>query len=147
VIASNPAWTGIGLHEWLAALLIVPALYHLAINWDWVARTALRIAAKLKQVSRANFVVDVALFLASITVMLSGFMVLPGVASPDGASTVTMVWRHVHSVASDATLLAMLIHLVLHARWMYDTAVRSFLPRPGRHAVGRPALARSRERR
>lgn len=74
-------------------------------------------------------------------------MVLPGVASPDSASTVSMVWRHVHSVASDVTILAMIIHLVLHARWIYETAARSLVPKPGRHAVGRSALARSEGRR
>lgn len=148
VIASHPEWTGIGLHEWLAALVVLPALYHLAVNWDWVVRTASKLVAKLRATSRVNFAVDVVLFLATVTVMLTGVMVVPGVVSTADGTAVLRVWSEAHRLSSYVTVLATVAHFLLHAEWMTEMAFRSFLPRPGRHAIGQPAaLARSERRR
>ena len=147
VVASNPAWTGLGLHEWFAGLLLAPVIYHLAVNRDWVVRAASRLFARLKAISRANFVVDVILFVATVTVMLSGFMVLPGVI-PIGGGTVTLaVWQHAHLMSSNITIAAMVAHFLLHALPMAQAASRVFGPKPGRHASRRPAFARSQARR
>lgn len=146
VIASHPEWTGISLHEWLAVAIALPALYHLAINWDWVIRVASKILTKLKAVSRINFVVDVALFIATVTVMATGIMVLPGVVPTSGGDVVLGVWRGAHRVSSDATVLLMLAHFVLHAQWMSDALARACAPKPGRRAsrrVGRHARGRA----
>jgi predicted small integral membrane protein len=137
VIAAHPAWTGIGLHEWLAVIIVLPALYHLVINWDWVVRWGTKLLDKLKAVSRINFVVDVALFLACVTVMVTGIMVLPGVVPTTEGTVVLGVWRGAHKFSSDATILLMLAHFLLHAEWMSDALARSFAPRPRRHAAGR----------
>lgn len=139
VIAAHPAWTGIGLHEWLAAIIVLPALYHLVINWDWVVRWATRLLAKLKAVSRINFVVDVALFVSTVAVMVTGIMVLPGAVSVAEGTTVLHVWREAHRLSSDATILLMLAHFLLHAQWMSDTLARVKIPSRGRHARRRGA--------
>ena len=137
VITAHPAWTGIGLHEWLAVVIVLPALYHLVINWDWVVRWSSKLMAKLKAGSRVNFVVDVGLFIATVAVMVTGIMVLPG-AVPTAEGTVILgVWRDAHRLSSDATILLMLAHFLLHAEWMSDALTRSLTPKPGRHARGR----------
>lgn len=148
IIASQPAWTGIGLHEWLAGLAILPALYHLAINWDWVVRIASGFIARLKATSRINLVVDTLLFIAAVTVMLSGVMVLPGVAPTSEGTVILSVWIGVHRTSSDLTLATMLLHFALHAKWMARMALATFLTAPGRHSVRRAgAAARDRGRR
>jgi hypothetical protein len=148
VVASNPAWTGIGLHEWLAGLLIAPVLYHLAINWDWTARTTRKLLEKLDATTRLDYAVDVALFMVTITVMLSGFMVIPGVVDTSYGTVVLGVWQRVHKLSSNLLLLTMTIHLLLHWRWMYDVAGRSFLPKRGRHSASRSgSVAHARGRR
>ncbi len=116
---------------------MLPALYHLVINWDWVVRWASKLMAKLKAVSRLNFVVDVGLFIATVTVMVTGIMVLPGVVSTAEGTVVLGVWRDAHRLSSDATILLMLAHFLLHAEWMSDALTRSLTPKPGRHARGR----------
>lgn len=124
VVASNPLWTGITLHAWFSAILLAPVLYHIAINWDWVWRTADRIFEKLKAASRVNFFLDVVLFVATVTLMLSGIVVLPGVLVPDPNSLVDDVWRGVHAMSSDTVLVLLVVHLLLHAKWMWEAAVR-----------------------
>jgi len=116
---------------------VLPALYHLVINWDWVTRWASKLMAKLKAVSRLNFIVDVALFLATVTVMVTGIMVIPGVVSVAEGRTILHVWHEAHRISSDATILLMLAHFLLHAEWMSDALTRSLTPKPGRHARGR----------
>jgi hypothetical protein len=139
-VASRPIWTGISVHMWLGGLVAVPALYHLAINWDWVTRIASRLLARLRATSRLNFAVDAVLFMAFVTVVLSGFMVLPGVIPAENA-VVFAVWLHAHQVSSDITIVSMLIHFVLHARWMSDAvANRGYLPPVGRHSAARPGV-------
>ena len=123
------------LHEWLAGLLVLPALYHLVINWDWVVRMAPRLIAKIRATSRLNFAVDVALFLATVTVMISGIMVLPGVVSTAEGTVVLAVWQHAHKISSNLTLAAMVAHFALHAKWMSGVAARWLIPTPGRHSV------------
>jgi hypothetical protein len=144
LIASNPKLTGISLHEWLAALIIAPALYHLAINWDWVMHAATRLAEKLKAASKLNFVVDVVLFLATVAVMLSGFMVLPGVLTAASGKVVIGIWHETHRIASMLTLATMVVHLALHARWMIDALTRTMTPaRQTRPTRRRPTARRT----
>ncbi len=126
---------------------MLPALYHVAINWDWVVRVTSRLFEKLKVVSTANLVVDIALFLATVTVMLSGVMVIPGVVSTVDGTVVLRVWSEAHRLSSYVTILAMVAHFLLHAEWMTDVAFRIFTPKPGRHAIGRPARLARAERR
>lgn len=147
-MASHPEWTGIGLHEWLAALIVLPAVYHLAVNWDWVVRTASRLLAKLRAASRVNFAVDIVLFLATVTVMLTGVMVIPGLVSTADGTVALRVWSDAHRLSSYVTVVATVAHFLLHAEWMADVAFRSFLPKPGRHSRGQSAaLARGGRRR
>lgn len=123
----------------LAAIIVLPALYHLVINWDWVVRWASKLMAKLKTVSRLNFAIDVALFISTVTVMVTGIMVLPGVV-PNAEGTVVLgVWLEAHRLSSDATILLMLGHFLLHAQWMSDALARSLVPKPGRHSRSRGA--------
>jgi hypothetical protein len=144
LIASNPKVTGISLHEWLAAIIIAPALYHLVINWEWVVHAATRLAEKLKATSKLNFAVDVALFLATVAVMLSGFMVLPGMLTAASGAVVIRIWHETHRIASLLTLLTMVVHLALHARWMLDALVRTMTPaQHARPVRRRPPAGRS----
>jgi predicted small integral membrane protein len=137
IVASRPALTGIGLHEWLAGLIVIPSLYHLAVNRDWVVRVASRLSARLKAGSHINFAVDAVLFIATVTVMLSGVMVLPGMVSTAEGTVMLAVWLRAHALASDATVIALLVHLFLHAGWMTDVARRALAPKRGRRAAAR----------
>lgn len=134
LIAANPSMTGLSLHEWLGLAIAVPALFHLIINWEWVIRVVRTAIAKVRATSRLNFVVDLALFVLAVAVTLSGVLVLPGVASALGAST---VWYRVHSAASNATVVVLLAHFALHWRWMWRVLRDLVVPSP----TGRPARA------
>jgi hypothetical protein len=131
VACSNPTWTGISLHEWLGIAIVVPALFHLVINWDWVERAFESLLGKIQAASAANLVVDSVLFVAAVAVTLSGFLVWPAFMAPLGGE-ISRTWIVVHDVASDITIVALLGHFALHARWFARAIAAAFTRKPAR---------------
>jgi len=135
LLAYNPAWTGLAVHEWLCVAAIVPLLFHVIINWDQTLQILRRFAAIVRAMPKVNLVVDAGLFVAAVTVSLSGLMVSQAVAGAFGISiTPTILWIHVHSISADATIALLLVHFVLHWRWIVNAARR----------LGRPSAAAQR---
>jgi Domain of unknown function (DUF4405) len=137
--AFNPAWTGIAVHEWLSLAAITPLLVHMIINWDATLRVVEKFADRLLHTSRINILVDVALFVSTVTVMLSGLMVSHTIAGLLGFSaTPNQLWVAMHSLTADTTIALLLAHFALHWRWVTSVAFR-LVP------AGKPApLARTR---
>ena len=84
LVAYNPSWTGLAVHEWLCVAAVVPLLFHLIVNWEWVVQVGRRFGARLRVTPRVNLVVDAGLFVAAVTVMLSGLMVSQSIAGALG---------------------------------------------------------------
>ena len=157
VAAYRPTWTGITLHQWLSIAIVVPALVHLIVNWEWAIRIVRTFLQRLFSASRLNFVVDCFLLLATVTVTVSGFMVSPALIAPFGIhASHPLEWRLVHSWSADATILIVLLHTALHWRWLLaatkqlvgsssrTAAPRTVAaPRLGTAAVAATAVARS----
>jgi hypothetical protein len=132
-VAYNPAWTGLAVHEWLSIAAIVPLLFHVIINWDQTLRILRRFAAIARATPKVNLIVDGVLFVAAVTVMLSGLMVSQAVAGALGIAIVpTALWASVHSISADATIMLLLVHFALHWKWIVNAARR--LGRPARLA-------------
>lgn len=121
-LAASPTLTGIPLHEWISIALVVPALVHLIVNWDWTLRAVSTFFGKLRNASRLNLVVDIALFAATVTVTLTGLMISRSVAPALGFTTApTAAWHVAHALSANATIALFLLHTALHARWLVRT--------------------------
>lgn len=140
-VAYNPAWTGIPVHEWLCLAALVPLLFHVVVNWDQTLAVLRRFAALVKTLPKVNLVVDAALFVASVTVMLSGLLVSQSVARAIGVTIVPdALWVSTHRWSADATVALLLVHFALHWRWIVNVAGR--LGRPaGRRTPNDPVAA------
>ena len=125
--AANPAITGLTLHEWLGIVLVVPALIHLVLNWDWVLRAIGGFLVRIRSVARVNLVVDAGLFVSLVAVTLSGFLVIPGLASTLGLET-SPSWHLVHLVSANLTVALVLFHFALHGKWMWGVLRRLLTP-------------------
>jgi hypothetical protein len=122
-LAYNPAWTRIAVHEWLSVIIIVPLLFHVIINWDQTLAIMRRFAEIVRATPKVNLVVDGALFIAGVTVMLSGLLVSHYVLRAVGVSvTPTALWVSTHRWSADATILLLLAHFALHWRWILRSA-------------------------
>ena len=143
VAAYRPSWTGITLHQWLSIAIVVPALVHLIVNWEWALRIVRTFIQKLFSASRLNFVVDSALLLTTTAVTVSGFMVSPGLIAPLGIHVAhALEWHLVHSWTADATIVLVLVHTALHWRWWLSASKQLFGQRP-EATTARPALTPS----
>jgi hypothetical protein len=136
--AYKPFTTGLSLHEWLCVALATPVLVHMVINWDWAVRVARSFSRRLRPANRVNLAVDVALFLSTVTVMLSGFMVSRVIAETVGyTASQDPMWHSVHSLSADAAMAFAGLHTVLHWKWF--ARVTGVLPaRTRRPAHTRP---------
>lgn len=132
-VAYNPAWTGLAVHEWLSVVALVPMLFHVVVNWDQTLQILRRFALIVRVTPRVNLVVDGVLFVAAVTVMLSGLMVSQAVAGAFGVAIVpTALWATAHSISADAAIALLLVHFALHWKWIVNAARR--LGRPTRIA-------------
>ncbi len=125
LVAFNPAWTGLAIHEWLSLAAIIPLLVHVIINWDATLRVIERFLDRLVHASRVNILVDTALFVSTIAVMLSGLMVSQTIAGLlDLATAPNQLWVAIHSLTADTTIALLLVHFALHWRWVTSVAFR-----------------------
>ena len=133
----NPAWTGVAVHEWLCVITLVPLLFHVVVNWDQTLAILRRFAEIVRATPKVNLVVDAALFVAAVTVMLSGLLISQSVARVFGIAIVpSALWVSTHSWSADATILLLLVHFALHWRWIANVAGKLGRTRP--HCSGRP---------
>jgi len=138
VLAYEPSATGLSLHEWLCVAVALPALVHLVVNWDWVVRVSRTFSRRLRRASGLNLVVDTALFVTTVTVMLSGILISRVVSSVVGfVPTTDPAWYRVHSFSADAVMVIVALHLALHWRWF----ARALRGRGAGSARRRPVVA------
>jgi Domain of unknown function (DUF4405) len=140
--AYYPLKTGLPMHEWLCLALLAPAGLHLVLNWDWLERVFSTFFGRLRRTTRVNFTVDVLLFVATVSVMLSGFLVSRVLAHVFGYTpTADARWYRVHSLAANATVLLVALHLLLHWKWVKKVVRTRILGSPARVArPGAPSL-------
>jgi hypothetical protein len=127
-VAANPLVTGLSLHEWVSAMLVVPALVHLIVNWDWVVRTIRGLLGEGRVMARINLALDVGFFGSLVGVTVSGLLVVPGLAASLGLLA-SPYWHAVHLLTSQLTIAFTVAHLLMHAPWIAET-IRRMLPAP-----------------
>jgi len=142
LVANDPAHTGLSVHEWLSIALVVPLLVHLVINWEWTVHVTKRFFERLLSVSRLNLVVDVALFVSTVAVMVSGVAVSTVLAGAVGlAHAANPLWIALHAASASSTILLLLVHFALHGKWFVETVAAAF---EGRLVPCRRSLAGAR---
>ena len=120
LIAMVPNLTGEPIHEWLSLALLATVVVHLLLHWDWIINVGAKFFKQLWHLSRLKFFVDIFVFLAFITVCLSGILISKTVLPTLGinACQVGMTWRSLHSLSADASLFLIGIHFALNWEWV-----------------------------
>lgn len=125
LIAFEPRLTGIPIHEWLSLALGVTLLVHLLWHWDWIINVGKRYFRRLFHISRLKFAVDLLFLVAFVLVMLSGILISRSILPLFGIQTDhRSVWRVLHSLSADLSLLLLAIHLGLNWDWIVCTLKR-----------------------
>lgn len=142
------------LHAWGAVLMIVAVGVHLVYHWSWVVMMAKRIAKSLRGVdarmsrgAKVNVFIDVILASSFVVTAISGlyFHVVGGGGYQAGANPVRdftllsgrATWDLVHIWSAVVLIVAAVVHIALHWRWILKVTrrvFRSILPQFGRQA-------------
>lgn len=126
LVAMEPRFSGIAIHEWLSLALFGTIVVHLLLHWKWIASVGTRFFQKLWHTSRLKFVVDLLLFIAFIGVMLSGMLIsrsaLPTLGIEPGE--VSRQWRTLHLLTADLSVLLVGLHFALSWNWVVDMVKR-----------------------
>jgi len=138
IVAMEPGFSGIPVHEWLSAALGATIIVHLLLHWNWIAAVATRFFKSLWHTSRLKFFVDVLLFIAFTAVMLSGILISKAILPSLGIRVQeNMVWRQLHSLTADLSILLLGLHFALSWKWVV-TALKRFLVEPVANLVKKP---------
>jgi len=126
------------LHTWTGVAMIVAAVVHLAIHWQWVKTMTRRvvnaIAAKGSGLSRGamfNVVVDAVVAISFLLTAVSGlyFFIWP---SEGRISSLVILfnsaaWDLIHTWAGVIMISAIVVHFWIHWRWVMNVTSRFFL--------------------
>lgn len=130
LVAMEPNFSGVSIHEWLSVALAVTLLVHLLLHWKWIITIGAEFFNKLWHTSRLKYVVDILMFIAMAAIMMSGLMISHVVLPAFGFDVQSgMVWRQLHSTAADAAVLLLGVHFALNWHWVWDK-VKKYLFTP-----------------
>lgn len=115
--------TGLALHQWIGLAVGMFALYHLVTHWSWVKAVSARLLGKTSSQARLYYLVDTLMLLGFAGILFTGL----AISSWFNLSLANYaLWRAVHIIASIETLLALVVKLGLHWRWIVTAARKVF---------------------
>jgi cytochrome b561 len=116
-------FTGIPIHEWLGIALVPALLFHLLLQWPWIATRTRRLPEPRTGRTRVNYGINLVLFLSMVATIQSGLAisrvamrsVFPGWLG-------NRRWGQVHGWASSVLLLMVGLHVALNWDWVLAVA-------------------------
>lgn len=135
--------TGVEGHQWLGVAVAAFSVYHLILHWNWVKGVTQKLFGQVSTQARAYYLLDAILLVGLGLISLTGLVISTwlGFELADYA-----VWLDFHIIISIATLLALVVKIALHWKWIVATSRRIFGRRESITPAGRvlqPALARA----
>lgn len=117
--AANPALTGVAVHEWLGIGVLVAFFVHAVQHAGWVA-DAVRGSIRNPSLARTgNLVLDALVLAAFMVVTVSGLLISGAVLPAFGLyAGGYYFWDPLHAIAAKALLALLLVHVVVHWRWV-----------------------------
>ncbi len=115
--------TGLSLHQFIGLGAGLLALYHLAAHWQWVKGVCRRLSDPACARPRGLLILDAVLFAGFLYIIGSGLVISTWLNLPLADYE---AWRVIHIVVAALTMLALLVKLALHWRWIAHTAACLF---------------------
>lgn len=134
-----PALTGLAIHEWLGLAVGATIITHLLLHWSWIVGVTRRLFGNVSWGARVNYLLNTLLFVAFTAVIFTGVMISEVAMPLLGLSFASDgLWKMVHKLASDATVVLIGLHVALHWRWIVNVT-RRLLSRPVTRRSPRPS--------
>ena len=116
--------TGVIVHQWIGILSGVLAVLHFFLHLDWVERVSIRLFGKTSWRMRTYYALDVLLLMGFTGITFTGLVISTWL---NLSLSNFMIWLNIHIITSISTLVALLLKLVLHWRWI-SHFTRSIFP-------------------
>lgn len=128
LVAFEPHYTGLSIHEWFTLCGAAVLIIHILIHWEWLTNTTIRFFQSLNGRVRLNYVIVGLIFIGFITIITSGLMISEHVVPAFGMIFITnILWRRIHSLASNLTLILVAVHFALHGDWVKRAFIHSII--------------------
>ena len=126
LITTAPRFSGVAVHEWLSLALAAAIVAHLLLHWQWIVTTTRRLFSTAMKSQRLGYLLNVLLFIDFTLITLSGILISRSALPALGISIANsgFVWRGLHSLASNAGLVLIALHIALHWQWIVSTITR-----------------------
>jgi len=122
--------TGLVIHEWLGVGILAFILVHVLLHWNWVTAVTKKFFRKLVAEPRLNYIVDLLIFIAFITIIFSGLVISRVVLPAIGLEGLRSgFWKVLHAQATNLTIILTGIHLGLHWKW-FVSMFRKYVSTP-----------------
>ena len=123
IIAFFLDFTGVTLHQWIGVFIAALAVYHLLAHWGWVSSITQRFLNGASGKARLYYVLDAAVFAGLALIAATGLVISTWL---NLALANYSAWLAVHITVSILTLVALLLKLALHWRWIASTSRKIF---------------------
>ena len=98
-------------------------LVHLLLSWRWILTALRRALSPARRRDAVNLVLNVALFITTSGVVVSGLLISQVVLPKLGIATIDdRVWRETHNNWTDAMLVCVAAHVAMNFRWIIKFA-------------------------
>ena len=136
VVVMNPAWSGVGFHEWIGLAFFAAILVHCVLHVDWTADAISGIARRTSTARLGSFALAVLLVVSSAVAMVSGILISGAVLPALGLYVDGYYfWDPLHAISAKVFLAVLIIHVVAHWKWLFGFFRRG---KSGRIAGDRP---------
>ena len=117
LVVANPALTGIGVHEWLGPGMFLVFFVHALLHADWAVEALRGSIARPSWGRTGNLVLDALIVVALMAV--TGIMVSGAVLPTFGwYAQGYYFWDPLHAMSAKALLALLLVHVVVHGKWL-----------------------------
>ena len=128
ILTFEPHFTGLSNHEWFTLGGTVVIIIHILMHWDRLSMAITHFFRSLPARVRLNYVIIAFMFTGFIFTIISGLMISERVLPAFGFDFVTdILWRRLHSLASNLTLLLVAVHFALHWDWVKRAFIQSVI--------------------
>ncbi len=110
------------IHKVSGMLLFAGVVTHLVLHARWIATTAKRFLKSTSRPAKINFCVDLLLGWVFLLICLSGInQWAASLGNPTLFQIDRSIWKSMHLGTGTAMSVYVIIHLVLHGRWIKNT--------------------------
>ncbi|MFQ5433425.1 MAG: ATP-binding cassette domain-containing protein [Anaerolineae bacterium] len=124
--AMDPEITGLSIHEWFSLAFSAALILHLLLHWKWVVAITKTFFKKLFHSSRLDYVLNMTLLIWFSIATVSGVMesrhLLPILGM---TASQNPFWENLHSASSESLWFPVVVHLLLHWKWILKAIKRS----------------------